>query len=115
MKIYAIIVAMLVLCDACTKDVEPTAPDTTPNNTVTIPAGATEGEIIIKFKPEMEAILDATMTRTEGIATRSGIPSTDEVLALCRNKLPPYQIPSKITISDKPDFLASGKKKRKKY
>ena len=82
MKIYAIIVAMLVLCGACTKDVEPTAPDTTPNNTVTIPEGATEGEIIIKFKPEMEAILDATMTRTEGIATRSGIPSTDEVLEI---------------------------------
>lgn len=82
MKIYAIIVAMTVLCGACTKDVEPTAPDTTPNNTVTIPAGATEGEIIIKFKPEMEAILDATMTRTEGIATRSGIPSTDEVLEI---------------------------------
>lgn len=52
--------------------------DTTP--TTTIPADATRGEVIIKFAPEMEDILEATMTRSEGEATRSGIPSTDEVL-----------------------------------
>ena len=54
--------------------------DTKPNTVVVIPDEAIEGELIIKFKPEMEAILDQTMTRSAGEATRSGIPSTDEVL-----------------------------------
>ena len=49
---------------------------------ITIPADATEGELLIKFKPEMSDILDqaqSTMTRA-AVGTRSGIPSTDEVL-----------------------------------
>ena len=41
---------------------------------------ATPGELIIKFSRDMESILDTTMTRCAGEATRSGIPSTDEVL-----------------------------------
>lgn len=63
----------------CTKDDIATV-DTKPNIVATIPDEAIEGELIIKFKPEMEAILDQTMTRSAGEATRSGIPSTDEVL-----------------------------------
>ena len=50
---------------------------------VQLPADVTSGELLIKFKPEMTAILDRTMTRAtrSGSAmTRSGIPSTDEVL-----------------------------------
>lgn len=49
---------------------------------VTIPADAEAGELIIKFSPEMSDILDqAQMSKTRGaLATRSGIPSTDEVL-----------------------------------
>ena len=49
---------------------------------VTIPADAEAGELIIKFSPEMSDILDqAQMSKTRGaMATRSGIPSTDEVL-----------------------------------
>lgn len=53
------------------------------NTEIYIPADAQPGELIIKFKPEMEEILDQTMTRASrsGAAmTRSGIPSTDEVL-----------------------------------
>ena len=49
---------------------------------ITIPADAEEGELLIKFKPEMSDILDQaqrTMTRA-AVGTRSGIPSTDEVL-----------------------------------
>ena len=49
---------------------------------ITIPADATEGELLIKFNPEMSDILDqaqSTMTRA-AVGTRSGIPSTDEVL-----------------------------------
>ena len=50
---------------------------------VTIPADAEEGELLIKFNPEMSDLLDqaqSTMTRAGKAGTRSGIPSTDEVL-----------------------------------
>lgn len=82
MKRYAIIAATLLLCGACVKSIEPVAPDTTPNHTIVIPEEANHGEVIIKFSPEMESILDETLTRHGGEATRSGIPSTDEVLEI---------------------------------
>ncbi len=44
-------------------------------------AGAVEGELLVKFVPEMENILDSHFS-TRAIATRSGIPSTDEVLEI---------------------------------
>ena len=49
---------------------------------ITIPADAEAGELLIKFSPEMSDILDqAQKSQTRaGKATRSGIPSTDEVL-----------------------------------
>ena len=52
-------------------------------NGVVIPADAENGELLIKFSPEMSDILDqaqSTMTRAGVAGTRSGIPSTDEVL-----------------------------------
>ena len=48
-------------------------------------ADAVDGELLIKFSPEMTGILDgyfATRAAVAGKATRSGIPSTDEVLAI---------------------------------
>ena len=65
---------------ACYNEESIIIPSDNPTKPVTLPEDATQGEVIIKFKPEMEAILDATMTRSGGVATRSGIPSTDEVL-----------------------------------
>ena len=52
------------------------------NSEFTIPADAEAGELLIKFSPEMSDILDqAQLSKTRsGKATRSGIPSTDEVL-----------------------------------
>ncbi|MBS5412477.1 MAG: S8 family serine peptidase [Bacteroides thetaiotaomicron] len=53
------------------------------NMEVQFPADATAGELIIKFKPEMTEILDRALTRAArngGVSTRSGIPSTDEIL-----------------------------------
>ena len=49
---------------------------------ITIPSDAEAGELLIKFAPEMSSILDqAQMSKTRsGKATRSGIPSTGEVL-----------------------------------
>ena len=51
---------------------------------ITIPADAEAGELLIKFSPEMSDILDqAQLSKTRsGKVTRSGIPSTDEVLAI---------------------------------
>lgn len=80
MRQITILLATLTLAAACTKEFVPTAPSTESEKPIVIPHDATEGEIIIKFAPEMEGILEATMTRSEGVATRSGIPSTDEVL-----------------------------------
>lgn len=45
---------------------------------ITIPADAEAGELLIKFSPEMSDILDQAQLSK----TRSGIPSTDEVLAI---------------------------------
>ena len=48
-------------------------------------ADAIDGELLIKFSPEMTSILDGYFTtRAAGaaVATRSGIPSTDEVLGI---------------------------------
>lgn len=52
------------------------------NSEITIPADAEAGELLIKFSPEMSDILDqAQLSKTRsGKATRSGFPSTDEVL-----------------------------------
>ena len=49
---------------------------------ITIPSDAEAGELLIKFAPEMSSILDqAQMSKTRsGKVTRSGLPSTDEVL-----------------------------------
>ena len=69
------------LTAACVNETITTpTPNTDTTHTVVVPEGATKGEVIIKFSSEMEAILDQTMTRSGGTATRSGIPSTDEVL-----------------------------------
>lgn len=50
---------------------------------VQLPVDVTSGELLIKFDPAMTEILDrshAVATRSGGAMTRSGIPSTDEVL-----------------------------------
>lgn len=80
MKRLTILLALVALATACTRELEPSAPAQDIERPLLIPSDATEGEIIIKFSPEMEDILDTTMTRSKGCATRSGIPSTDEVL-----------------------------------
>ena len=71
-----------LLMGACYNEEVNIIPSDDNTTSVTLPEDATQGEVIIKFKPEMEALLDATMTRSGGVATRSGIPSTDEVLEI---------------------------------
>ena len=71
MRLLTIFITLLALATACTVEVEPLAPATDIEKPLAIPGDATEGEIIIKFSPEMEDILEATMTRSGGSATRS--------------------------------------------
>ena len=81
MKRYITIIAAATLIAGCVNEnLTSATPDIDTTTTIVVPEGATAGEVIIKFAPEMEAILDQTMTRAGGAATRSGIPSTDEVL-----------------------------------
>lgn len=81
MKRYLLYIAAITLTMACVKDDEAVR-NNEQSPMVTIPADANRGEVIIKFVPEMEEILETTMTRFGGDATRSGIPSTDEVLEI---------------------------------
>lgn len=75
------IAAVALMATACVNDdVASQGGSNEHNSVVVIPEDAMPGEVIIKFKPEMEAILDECLTRSGGEATRSGIPSTDEVL-----------------------------------
>ena len=56
-----------------------------PEPSLSLTVDAIDGELLIKFSPEMTSILDNYfMTRAAGVgmATRSGIPSTDEVLGI---------------------------------
>lgn len=79
--------ALIILAlTACTEQDIIEQPSTPNGGTeVWLPADVNSGELLIKFKPEMTDILDRTMTRATGSGgamTRSGIPSTDEVLEI---------------------------------
>lgn len=80
-KIYLYAFAFLLLAGACNDNDIVTEAPALPDMPAKLPVDATKGELLIKFAPEMSDILDRTMkTRAVGAATRSGIPSTDEVL-----------------------------------
>ena len=78
--LYYIAAAALMATACVNDDIASQGGTNKENSVVVIPEDAMPGEVIIKFKPEMEAILDECLTRSGGEATRSGIPSTDEVL-----------------------------------
>ena len=80
MRRRVLYIAAALLTIGCVKETDDLRVGIECEPEVVIPADATRGEVIIKFSPEMEAILEETMTRSGGEATRSGIPSTDEVL-----------------------------------
>ena len=87
MKKKFLYVALFALTLASCSDQEIIEQPSTPTGgtEVQLPADVTSGELLIKFKPEMTDILDQTMTRATrsgGAMTRSGIPSTDEVLEI---------------------------------
>ena len=88
MKKRFLYIALIALTlGACTEQdiVEQPSIPTDGGTEVRLPADVNSGELLIKFKPEMTEILDRTMTRAAGnggVMTRSGIPSTDEVLEI---------------------------------
>ena len=79
-------IAMVALALTGCSDSLSTIGSSDDNSEITIPADAEAGELLIKFSPEMSDILDqAQLSKTRaGKATRSGIPSTDEVLDILR-------------------------------
>lgn len=77
----ALFALMLTACSEQELIEQPSTP--TGGTEVQLPADVTSGELLIKFDPAMTEILDRTLTvatRSGGAMTRSGIPSTDEVL-----------------------------------
>lgn len=83
-RLYIYILIFALVAGACSDhDLVEQAPATPGTPGTTIPEGAADGELLIKFVPEMSDLLDRTFkTRAAGAATRSGIPSTDEVLSI---------------------------------
>ena len=81
--IYALIIGLFVTACNDTEVIEQNGV-LTESADVFIPEGAEEGEILIKFVPEMTTILDqiAEEAVSGQMMTRSGIPSTDEVLRI---------------------------------
>ena len=82
--ILALIVGLFVTACNDTDFVGQNGATTEPTTDIFIPEGAEEGELLIKFVPEMTAILDqiAEEAASSQVMTRSGIPSTDEVLRI---------------------------------
>ena len=81
--IYALIIGLFVTACNDTEVIEQNGV-LTESADVFIPEGAEEGELLIKFVPEMTTILDqiAEEAVSGQMMTRSGIPSTDEVLRI---------------------------------
>lgn len=91
MKKYLLYSAIFALALAsCTEDDLVSQGDdvSVSNEEVVIPEDAEAGELLIKFKPEMSDILDRTVaaaSRSGRAASRSGIPSIDEVLSILKS------------------------------
>ena len=81
--IYALVIGLFVTACNDTDIIEQNGAETESAD-IFIPEGAAEGELLIKFVPEMTDILDRIAEEaTSGQAmTRSGIPSTDEALRI---------------------------------
>lgn len=75
--------ALCIVCTvACSDESESVVLSAEPE--VVLPDGAIDGELLIKFDSQMESILDEALKARamRGVETRSGIPSTDEVLRI---------------------------------
>ena len=80
--IYASMLVAMFAVSCTDSEIIVPAPELPSEGEVVVPDGSVEGEVLVKFAPEMTEILDKLpATRAAGsLKTRSGIPSTDEVL-----------------------------------
>lgn len=77
----SVICAAMVSCSDSDLTVENASPVQSEAAVAAIPEDAVKGELFIKFKPEVEDILEkAQVISTKGVRTRSSIPSVDEIL-----------------------------------
>ena len=83
-RIYLILIAAVAITfTSCSdRDMDTVKPDTGQGAPIIdLPEGATQGKILVKFKPEAASFLDAAVTRSIGGAmTRSGISDMDIIL-----------------------------------
>ena len=83
-RIYLILIAAVAITfTSCSdRDMDTVKPDTGQGAPIiNLPEGASQGKIMVKFKPEAASFLDAAVTRSIGGAmTRSGISDMDVIL-----------------------------------
>lgn len=80
-KIYVIIAFALTTCfTACTDSTLDGVGSEQKMPATEVPEGASEGELLVKFRPEVAGMLDQLSARSRGVMTRSGIPAMDQVL-----------------------------------
>mgnify|MGYP006349832851 FL=1 len=83
-RIYLILIAAVAITFTSCSDryMDTVKPDTGQGAPIiNLPEGASQGKIMVKFKPEAASFLDAAVTRSIGGAmTRSGISDMDIIL-----------------------------------
>lgn len=79
--IFASLLAATLFSACSDTDLVPQGTEVGQGPELTLPADAVEGELFVKFKPEVEEILEnAGMLSRNGAQSRSAIPSVDEIL-----------------------------------
>lgn len=78
-KYYLYIISFALLLGACSDRFEEQELALDETTAVQLPFDAKEGELLIKFDPQMSDVLDQAVKSRSGLS-RSGIPSTDEIL-----------------------------------
>lgn len=79
MKKICLYISLALLLGACTEEVLEQDLVVKENEAIQLPMDAKEGELLIKFDSEMTNLLDETF-KSRSVSSRSGIPTTDEIL-----------------------------------
>lgn len=79
MKKICLYITLALLLGACTEEVLEQNLVVKEDEAIQLPMDAKEGELLIKFDSEMTNLLDETF-KSRAVSSRSGIPTTDEIL-----------------------------------
>lgn len=79
MKKICLYITLALLLGACTEEVLEQNLVVKEDEAIQLPMDAKEGELLIKFDSEMTNLLDETF-KSSAVSSRSGIPTTDEIL-----------------------------------